>query len=227
MGIIIDNVNFPFDFGCKVLKLKYTDCPMEELKDFWNDIVPANFKEICSVSNLEQRRIGILYLGINNIVKEVNPTLVSEKTIEKNNTWVDDNGELVSFKLKDTYKLFKVDGSYFSENLSSNRKMEDVHYVSCKDTSTDREYLIWVDVRSVYTINNENSSRWDFDIKKVNAIACVAWTITTNIPKGQIEKIIRQGDCILIKPKENYETMNDSFRHLTEKEYKELLVSES
>jgi hypothetical protein len=43
-----------------------------------------------------------------------------------------------------------------------------------------------------------------------------------------IEKIIRQGDCILIKPK-NIELVTDNspVRHLTEEEYKYLLVAES
>jgi hypothetical protein len=96
--------------------------------------------------------------------------------------------------------------------------------VKLKDTSTDRNYFIWVEPQSVYNTNNEN--RWGYDIKKINAIQCIAWTIQTNVPQGSIEKIIRQGDCILIKPNGKYEPL-DSARHLTEKEYKELLVAES
>jgi hypothetical protein len=96
--------------------------------------------------------------------------------------------------------------------------------VKCKDTSTDREYFIWVDLNSVYRTNNENS--WNFEKTKVNAIQCVAWTIQTDIEEGNIEKIIRQGDCILIKPK-SLTKGSGRVRHLTEKEYKELLVAES
>jgi hypothetical protein len=47
----------------------------------------------------------------------------------------------------------------------------------------------------------------------------------TNIEVGGIEKIVRQGDCILIKPKKNCVFGRE--RHLTEKEYINLLVAES
>jgi hypothetical protein len=76
----------------------------------------------------------------------------------------------------------------------------------------------------VYNTNNENS--WNFEVSKINALQCIAWTIQTNVPQGNIEKIIRQGDCILIKPKGKYTELN-SPRHLTEQEYKTLLVAES
>lgn len=61
---------------------------------------------------------------------------------------------------------------------------------------------------------------------KIFQIQCVAWTITTNVPENHIEEIYRQGDCILIKPKGKFEFMQGS-RHLTEKEYKNLMVAES
>ena len=70
--IIISNVPFPFDLGCKVLKLKENECPFDELSDFWEDIKPLTFKEIAMLENLEQRRIGIEHLGIDKIVSEVN-----------------------------------------------------------------------------------------------------------------------------------------------------------
>jgi hypothetical protein len=54
----------------------------------------------------------------------------------------------------------------------------------------------------------------------------IAWTITTNVPQGNIEDIIRQGDCILIKPQGKYEPLNRA-RHLTEVEYKTLISAES
>jgi hypothetical protein len=101
--------------------------------------------------------------------------------------------------------------------------------VKCKDTSTDREYLIWVDINNVWNVvteNNKNLNRWEFNIKDIDAIDCIAWTIQTDIPKGRIEKIVRQGDCIMIKPKGKYETLGRE-RHLTSKEYLELLVAES
>jgi hypothetical protein len=99
--------------------------------------------------------------------------------------------------------------------------------VKCKDTSTDREYFIWVDAQSVYRTNNPKqwlSSSSNFS-KEINPIQAIAWTIQTDIKEGGIEKIVRQGDCVLIKKKKNSE--RGSVRHLTEKEYLKLLVAES
>lgn len=227
MKLIINNVEFPFDLGCRVLKLKHGDnCPMEQLQDFWNDIIPLSFKEVAQLTNLEQRRIGVLHLGIDKIIADVNPTLLSKDTLNKSTLWVDTNGELIEHKFEDTYELYEVSGKYFSEGLENRfANIDDCHYIRCKDTSTDREYLIWVDLRSVWN-TNEIGNRWDFDKTKINATQCIAWTIQTDVPAGKIEKIIRQGDCIMIKPNGKYEPLL-SARHLTEKEYRDLLVAES
>ena len=225
--IVISNVDFPFDLGCRVLKLKYKDeCPMAQLEDFWNDIVPASFSDIALLPNLEQRRIGIVHLGIDNIVKSVNPKLLSKKTIKKQTSWINEQGELVEHKFNDTYELYEVDGEVFSQGIENSwRKMDNCHYIRCKDTSTDREYLIWVDLQSVYR-TNELGDMWNWDKSKINATQCIAWTIQTNVPIGKIDKIIRQGDCVMIKPKGKYEPLSTA-RHLTEKEYLNLLVAES
>ena len=221
MKIVIDNVQFPYNEGCRLLKLKHnTECPFEQLEDIWNEIQPLTFKEIAQFENLEQRRVGIVCLGLERLVSEVKPTLLNSKTISKTTTWINEEGELVTKKFKDTYELYEVSGEYFS------RRMDNCYYVKCKDTSTDREYFIWVDLSSVYRTNNKENM-WEFDKSKVNAIQCIAWTIQTNIAEGNIEKIIRQGDCILIKPKNMRSVGLVNDRHLTEKEYKELLVAES
>jgi hypothetical protein len=229
MEIVINNVPIEFNLACRILKTKGGDCPFDELQDFWEEIVPLNFKDIAQIPNLEQRRVALLFLGIERMIAEVKPELVSSKTISKQTTWVMESGELVEHKFDDTYELYKVNGSYFN-NGETNRwnAISDAYYVRCKDTSTDREYLIWVDVNSVWNVkceNDKNLNRWEFSISKIDAIDCIAWTIQTNIPQGNIEKIVRQGDCIMIKPKGKYDTIGE--RHLTKKEYLELLVAES
>jgi 4-hydroxy-L-threonine phosphate dehydrogenase PdxA len=87
MKIIVNNVEFPFNEGCKLLKLKHglsSGCPFKEIEEFWNDIEPLTFKEIITVfKNVEQRRIGLLYLGLENLSKEIKSTLVSSETISK------------------------------------------------------------------------------------------------------------------------------------------------
>ena len=143
------------------------------------------------------------------------------KTITKTTPWITKDGVLQSKTFEDTYELYKVSSDYFTKGVRWGR-MNDAHFVKCKDTSTNREYLIWVDLEDVYRTNNNN--RWDFNENKVNAIQAIAWTIQTNVPEGEIEKIIRQGDCVLIKSKSDHRV---NVRHLTEKEYRTLLVAES
>jgi len=226
MQIVINNQKFSYDMGCRLLKLKHKDCPMPQLEDIWDDIVPMTFKEIAKLPNLEQRRVGILCLGLERLTNEIQPKLLSKKTLKKTTTWINEEGNLVETKFNDTYELYEVNGEYFNEGLEGWQKMEDAHFIKVKDTSTDRNYLIWVDLREVFRTNEINNTLWGFQKEKVSAIQCVAWTIQTNLPKGKIEKIIRQGDCILIKPKGKYKPLDDA-RHLTEKEYKTLLVAES
>ncbi len=170
-----------------------------------------------------------MFLGLDRLVKEVNPELISSKTIKKNTTWVTEQGELVEHNFDDTYELYKVKGEYFGDTTNHWQRINDAYYVKCKDTSTDREYLIWIDINSVWRIVSDNNSklnRWEFDVRKIDAIDCIAWTIQTNVPQGKIEKIVRQGDCILIKPKKDYVPL-DNERHLTKQEYLNLLVAES
>ena len=229
MKIVISNLEFTYDTGVRLLKLKYENCPFKELEDVWEDIIPLSFKEIAEFKNLEHRRIGILCLGIDRLVKEVKPKLLDKKTIKKQTTWVDKKGNLQTKKFSDTYELYKVDGKQFSNGVQERwQSMADAYYVKCKDTSTDREYLIWVDLQSVYRTNREKYEGYGwggFDEKKVNAIQAIAWTIQTDVPEGNIEKIVRQGDCVLIKVEGKKST--GSVRHLTEREYRNLLVAES
>ena len=118
-----------------------------------------------------------------------------------------------------------------NQGIEGNRweKLDDVHFVKCKDTSTDRDYFIWVDAQSVFQVNNDRkwlSSEEDYGAQ-INAIQAIAWTIQTNVPTENIEKIVRQGDCIMIKKKFPTDSIGDKLRHLTEVEYLSLLVAES
>ena len=233
MKILINNVSFDYNTGCRLLKLKYDECPNTiDLQDIWEDIVPMTFKEIATtLKNIEQRRVAIQCLGLERLTKEVKPVLINTKSIKKTTTWVNPNGELVTKKFTDTYELYKVKGEMINQGIEGNRwdKLNDVHFVKCKDTSTDRDYFIWVDAQSVYQVNNDRkwlSSDEDFGLQ-INAIQAIAWTIQTNVAKDNIEKIVRQGDCIMIKKKFSTEAIGDTLRHLTEVEYLELLVAES
>lgn len=227
MKIIINNTEFPYNIGCKLLKAKYNECPKWfNQPEIWDDIVPITFKEIASeLRSIEHRRIAIGCLGIDRLVKEVKPKMIGSETLKKKTTFVKPDGELETIKFEDTYKLFEVSGQSLG---LSDRSERNFNYVQCKDTSTDREYLIWVDAASVWRTNNPKewtSSSVDYG-KKITPIQAIAWTIQTNLCDSGIEKIVRQGDCVLIKKKKEAETISTP-RHLTEKEYRKLLVLES
>lgn len=230
MKIVINNVQFPYDIACKVLKLKGGECPFEELSDIWDNIVPLSFSEIAQLENLEQRRIAIANFGMDKLISEVKPKLISKDSIDKKTTWINKEGVLEDISFTDTYELYEVSGEKLFggvDNNSFSRRLNNFYYVKCKDTSTDREYLIWVDIDSVKRTNlSIDLPRWNTGIEDINAIQCVAWTITTNVPLGSIKQIVRQGDCIMIKPKKNTEFLISS-RHLTEKEYRKYLILES
>lgn len=224
--IVIENITFDLELGKRLLKLKYPTCPFPELESEWDNIQPISFAEIAELNNLEERRVGVLCLGIERLAEQVNPTLLHKAVVKKTNTIVNEKGELETYEFDDIYELFEVDGEVFNKNQQNSwNRMTDCHFVKCKDTSTNREYMIWVDIASVFRTNNETRS---YDRSKVNAVQAIAWTIQTNIAKGDIKKIVRQGDCVLIKPKNRKDLITLSQpRHLTEKEYLSLMVAES
>lgn len=225
MKIVIDNYKFDFNLGCRILKLKYANCPFEQLSDIWNEIKPITFAEISGIKNLEERRVAFNSFGIDRLISEVNPTLISKETLNKTTTWVTEQGKLETVNYEDTYELFSVESETLSAGLNSWNRVPACHFVRCKDTSTDRQYLIWVDVASVYRTNNPKS--WfSNENSTVSALEAIAWTIQTDVPKGEISEIVRQGDCIMILPTGEYTPLSTP-RHLTVEEYKTLLVAES
>ena len=226
MKIVINNVRFNYDLGCRLLKSKYKDQPFGNLADIWDDIQPITFKEIATeIVNIEERRVAISCLGLEQITKEVNPALISSETISKETTWVTQKGELVNHKFDDTYSLYKINSSSWGEGIKDHYGMSDVHFIKFKDTSTDREYMLWVDASDVVR-NNCETGRYSWTMNdNMTPIQAIAWSFQTRVPKGGIEKIVRQGDCIMIKKKPN--AKDDVVRHLTEEEYRTLLELES
>lgn len=227
MKIIINNVAFDYNIGCRLLKSKYKDEPFGNLDDIWNDIVPITFKEVATdIKNLEQRRVAIGCLGLDEIAREVNPTLMKSESIEKETFWVTPEGSVVQHKFVDTYDLFKVSGANWSAGVEQKWGADDVYYVRFKDTSTDREYMLWVDAEGVARTNNKEGWFSSSQREHITPIQAIAWTFQTNVAIGDIDRIVRQGDCIMIKRKSGTTPVSIP-RHLTEKEYRELLVAES
>lgn len=227
MKIVIENTPFPYDLGCRLLKLKHENSPFEQLNDIWDDIKPLTFREIAQMENLEHRRVGVVCLGLERLVKEVKPKLVSSQTIEKETSFIDRDGKYVKQKFDDTYELYEVDGKVFGQGRWG-QNMDNTYFVKFKDTSTDREYMIWIDPRSVLQANSPDKYVYfNGDASLISPIQCIAWTIQTTVQRDNIKEIIRQGDCVLVKPKNPSLPLLDAPRHLTENEYRKFLVAES
>lgn len=217
-NIILQNTKFDFDLGCRILKLRGGNSPFEELDDIWDDIIPIEFSEIAQLPSIAQRRVAINFMGINRIIKHTNPKLVDTRVISKTTMWVTEDGTLETVEFNDVYELYEVDREVLLNEKA--RNIVNPHFLKFNDTSTGKEYLLWVNIASVAATNKVS------DLKDVNAIQCIAWTFMTNVPEGNIEKIVRQGDCINIK-KINPNVPKITERHLSELEYLTYLTLES
>lgn len=210
--IVINNISIPFDLGVRLLKLKYENCPkqFDILKDQWDTIVPLTFSEICQeFNNIEERRVAFDCLGLDRLENEVNPLLVNSETLTKTTTWINLEGVEEVKTYKDTYELYYVKGEKLFEGIKNIFQTDKkYYYVKFKDTSTDRYYLIWVNILTT------------------SAIESIAWTFTTKIPLGNVKQIVRQGDCVLVYPIDPTKVQRYD-RHLTEYEYRNLLILES
>lgn len=233
-GFVVDNVEFDHKVGMRVLRMKHREIPASikgrhfvsgskvmETDKAWEEATPMSFAEIGAIKNLEQRRIAFKYLDMEALVNGSKVKKEASETLKKKTTWVNPEGKLENHEFEDTYELWSIDAT---DLIGSNRRSMRFYYVRMKDTSTDREYMIWVDRDDVARVNNTNNP---------SPIACIAWTIQTTVPAASVKRIIRQGDCILVEPKaEHVEKLEKNKakaqqRHLTEQEYRKLLELES
>lgn len=226
MKVIISNTEFEFTIGCKILRLKYQECPSPELQEIWDGIPLATLPEIAAIPDIYQRRVAMNCMGIERLIQSVQPRLVNRKSITKKTMYTDQSGQLIQKEFTDTYELYEVDSGNFNPPSlwEFERRFGNMYFVKFRDTSTGKENVIWVSPESIYETNRNKKRRYR-SIRDINAVQAIAWTITTDVPVGGIEKIVRQGDCILVKQRNH--TPRGIFRHLTAKEYRTFLSAES
>lgn len=189
----------------------------------WNSAIKKKltFKEICSFSNVEQRRVLFELTNWEPLFQCKSIKLVDEATVKKRTFWINKNGELETISYYDKYCLYKVPSKVLmnSVNLSNAQKMRmDIYtssnpyeyFVKMKDTSTNRNYVIFV--------SKEVGQKED-------AIEAIASTIEVPFKEGQLKGLYRQGDCILCVPKSKAKVV--SYRKLTKEEYLSLMCAES
>jgi hypothetical protein len=240
--VIISGQSFPGRTGLRILKLRHETCPFPQWQEAWDVLTPLTFREITEqIKDVERRRTAIAYLGIERLMTQIESKMIREETIEKITTWVDADGQIREHRFSDTYSLHRVRwttlfGDLTDETnllMNSNwNKPHNHHFVKCKCASTGKEYILWVDLRQVYRTNHPEVTRQSLDDighwrieRLVDPIEAIAWTFQTRLAKGSIEAIIRQGDCILMRPVIN--PVLDTNRHLTGEEYRTLMRSES
>lgn len=233
--IMVDNSRFEFDLGIKILRAKYKTYDafkesayiskeaLAQVKTSWETVGDVTVMEALSIGNLEARRICFRYIGVQTIFKELNPELADKQTIKKA-TKVNKEGKLEAFE--DTYELFKVKGDSLRKGSAENtwRAVSDFFILKCSCTSTGREYLIYIqDIWSTQRFRLSGSA--NIAAGKPDAIEAVAWTIQVEVPEEYVDKIVRAGDCIMVKPKADYKKC--TMRHISKKEYLEKVVAES
>jgi hypothetical protein len=175
------------------------------------------------------------------MMAELKPTMVASETIRKTGAWVGEDGTVTIRDYDDTYQLYRVAWrdvflGVEPSGLDARQQLEmrqDQHFVKFKDTSTGRDYAIWCDLREVFRTNNPElepeqtlPTRTRMYESLVNPIMAIAWTVQTDVEPGGIESIIRQGDCILVRPLPEARRL-DAPRHLMEYEYRFLVQDES
>lgn len=269
-----------FQYGGEIQKVPseyFRKISREEFKEWFEKIQDMSLKDYLTIPNVEDRRVILSeYLNTEKGKKEMLDisTLLSTETLNKRTWWYDKNAEK-EVTYQDVYSLYMVEiGNLFTNNHSTNvletTKNEDTlptrhqprtidmeneigYIVLCKDTSTDRSYMLWVDMKSILETNYGNTDKEDNSIlqqyldivrqssdveslktklkeflpKYVGAVDAIAWTIMTRVPENKIRKIIRQGDCILVDADIKDKSELGPEYHLSRAQYLKYMYKES
>lgn len=158
---------------------------LDLIKEEWGNYDKLNVADAFSVENIEQRRVIFNTIGVENIMRDIDPEVIDKQTITRSNTVFDYDGNSKVETLEDIYTLYKIEASKLFDvsKLPTWRRTNDIFVVKCKDASTEREYWIYVPNQAA-----ENK----------DAIEAIAWTYSL---KNEVytEEIYRQGEVIISK----------------------------
>jgi hypothetical protein len=238
--IVSNRTGFTLSEALSLWKAKYADfkdlkkdmITHESLQDFgnfieemWDSIKPATVQEALAKENAEERRVYFDCIGVQELFKQLEPTLRDRQVIKKKRTKWNDKNDPYQYEFEDVYELYEIDGRKMFETDRWGRTPNPVFAVRCWCTTTNREYWLYVDSQAA------TGERWftPGDEVTYDAIRAIAWTIRVDVAEEQIERLYRQGDIIVVK-------LNDVpqvplpigfFRHLSKETYLEKMYSET
>lgn len=201
---------------------------MDELKDYvtemWDTIQEVDATKAFQVQNVEKRRAFFDAIGVERLMKTIEPTLLDRKVIKKKRIGWDDDNKEVEREFEDVYELYLVPKEKLYAGIEDRwfPGNEDAHVVRCWCTTTNREYWIFTDPR-IYNRYQMNEVTGQYEKQPHNAITSIAWTIRINIASP--ERIYRQGDIIVVK--HGPDSKEVAPYHLDEDKYLKLMYSET
>lgn len=183
----------------------------EHMSNIWSDIKTVNSKEAFSEKNLEIRRLYFKAIGIEQMFKDLEPTLINREVIQFSNIRYDEKNNPSIDLINDIYELYLIDGKKLFPEETSEWKLRNAntYAVRCWCTTTGREYWIYVP---------------EFIGNKGDAVEAIAWTFQLNITNP--EYIVRQGDILIAKASSSSKECASPY-HLNKEQYLKLLRSQT
>lgn len=191
----------------------------------WDCVKPYEISDVFKLESDEHRRLLFNVIGAEKIWEFVEPhaKLLGKETIKRNNPmWELEGNDFLSLaekgvkpitqKLENTYELFEIPLKVmFPEMREGNRRNENMYMVKMECVSNKQHmHMIYVPAEIGQT---------------KDPIAAIAWTYRVDTENPEF--IMRQGDVIICKHKDNGKSKKVTPYHLNKKQYLELVTIES
>lgn len=181
------------------------------VREVWDETPAITVTQAFGTKNIEHRRLIFNVIGPENLMATLKPELLDTKTIVRENLVYNNDGDCATEVLTDTYELYKIDEDRLfadtTETRRFSRQNNNCYAVKCKDSSTDREYWIYVT---------------DEAAKNNDALEAIAWTYQLHTPV-YTNSIYRQGEVIIAKhdgvPNEKTRSIWSTMYHMDKEDY--------
>lgn len=150
-----------FDDEEEERKFKHFVISVEELKRVWESTEPMGAKRALRYNNMERRMVALRYIGAQGLINELGGYMIDRQTVRKKQKKViykgkdqrdkirdrnPDNYETIDVEYEDTYTLYRIEvDKIVTRPRFLNFEQQYIYVCSMKDTSTERQYYIFVD----------------------------------------------------------------------------------